>query len=89
MVYGVPQSKAEVAADRVRRDVESLESYFKCAFAKDESITLCKAYRVGTHDSNSTGRQRPVKILLGSVKEKEDVVFGNARLFFHQSYSRA
>ncbi len=69
IIYGVPQSKAEVAADRVRHDMKSLESYFKCALAKDESITLCKAYRVGTHDSNSTDRPRPVKIIRGSVKK--------------------
>ncbi len=31
IVYGVPQSKAEVAADRVRHDMKSLESYFKSA----------------------------------------------------------
>ncbi len=79
--------QAEVAVDRVRHDTESLESYFKCALAKDESIALCKAYRVGTHDS--TDSPRPVKIILGSVEEKEDIVFGNARLFFHQSYGRA
>ncbi len=63
MVYGVPQSKAEVAVDRVRHDTESLESYFKCALAKDESIALCKAYRVGTHDSNSTEMPHPFKII--------------------------
>ncbi len=39
-IYGVPQSKAEVAADRVRYDIKSLESYFKCALAKDESMNL-------------------------------------------------
>ncbi len=31
MVYGISQSKGEVAADEVRHDIESLESYFKCA----------------------------------------------------------
>ncbi len=43
IVYGVPQSKTEVAADRVRHDIKSLESYLKCALAKDKSITPCKA----------------------------------------------
>ncbi len=38
MVYGVTQSKAEVAADRARHDIESLESYFKRALAEGESI---------------------------------------------------
>ncbi len=70
-VYGVPQSKAEVAADRVRHAIESPESYFKCPLAKEESISLCKAYRVRTHDSNSTNRPRPVKIILGSVEEEQ------------------
>ncbi len=37
IVYGVPQSKVEVAADPVRHDIESPESYFKCVLAKDES----------------------------------------------------
>ncbi len=48
-----------------------LNLYLKCALAKDESITLCKAYRVGTHDSNSPDRPRPVKIIRGSVEEKQ------------------
>ncbi len=38
MVYGVPQSKAELAADRARHDIESLESYLKRALAEGESI---------------------------------------------------
>ncbi len=38
MVYGVPQSKAEVAADRARHDIESLESYSERALAEGESI---------------------------------------------------
>ncbi len=71
MVYGV------------RHGIESLESYFKCPLAEDESITLCKAYRERTHYSNSTDRARLVKIILGSVEEKttspqpkKDVIFG-------------
>ncbi len=62
---GAPQPKAEVAADRVIHDKESLESYFTCEPAKAESITLCKANRVGTHNSNS------VKIILSGVEEKQ------------------
>ncbi len=96
IVYGVPQSKAEVAADRVRHDIKSLESYFKCDLAKAESITLYKAYRVGTHDSNSTDRPGPVKIILGSVEEKLLLLNRRKMLylimpdyFFHQSYNRA
>ncbi len=40
IVYGVPQSKAEFLPDRFRHDMASLDSYFKCILAKDESITL-------------------------------------------------
>ncbi len=54
IVYGVSQSKTEVAAHGVRHDKVSLDSYFKSALAKDESITLCKAFRLGTLGSNST-----------------------------------
>ncbi len=68
IVYGVPQStsvnKVEVAADGTRHDIESLEPYFRYVLAKDESIQLCKHSRVGTRDSNSTDRLRPVKIIL-------------------------
>ncbi len=71
IIYGVSQSKAEVAADRARHYIKSLASYFKFALAKDVSITLCKANRVGTHDSNSTDRPRPVKSVLGSVEKKQ------------------
>ncbi len=64
IVYGVSQSKAEVAADRVQHDIELLELYFKRVLAKDESITHCKAYRVGTLHSNSANKPRAVKIIL-------------------------
>ncbi len=43
-----------MAADGVRHDKVSLEAYFKSARAKDESITLCKVFRLGTLGSNST-----------------------------------
>ncbi len=38
-------------------------------------------YRVRTHDSNSTDRPRPVKIILGSVEEKRLLL--NQRKMFH------
>ncbi len=60
-----------MAADRIRHDIKSLEPYFKYVLAKDESIKLCKHSRVGTLDSNSTDRPRPVKIILGSIEEKQ------------------
>ncbi len=63
-----------------------LDSYFKCALANDELILPCKAYRVGTLDSNSPEKPHPVKIELGSVEEKKnstqprkEVTFCNAR----------
>ncbi len=80
--------KRSIMVYGVRHGIRLLELYFKCPLAKDESITLCKSYHVRTHDSNSTDRPRPVKIILGSVEEKQlllnrrKVVFGNARLFF-------
>ncbi len=48
-----------MASDCVRRDIASLESNVLCALVKDGLITLCKAYRVGTLDSNSTEKPRP------------------------------
>ncbi len=65
-VNHVSQPQAEVAVDRVRQNEESIKSYL--AHAKDESITLCKDYRAGTLDSNSTDRPHPVKIIIGSVE---------------------
>ncbi len=53
----------------------------ECVLAKDESITLCKAYRVGTHDSNSTDRPRSVKNIVGSVEEKQFLL--NRRKMLH------
>ncbi len=46
--------QTEVAADSVRHDKASLDSYFKSARAIAESITLCKAFRLGTLGLNST-----------------------------------
>ncbi len=60
-----------MAADRAEHDIASLECYFKCAHANDESVTLCKAYRAGALVSNSIKVPRPAKIPLGSVKEKQ------------------
>ncbi len=51
-----------MAVDRVRHDIASVESYVKCVLAKYESITLCKAYGVGTIDPNSTEKPGPVNI---------------------------
>ncbi len=70
--YCVSESKAEVAADHVRHD--------------KASITFGKAFRVGALDSNSTEMPRPVKIVLGSVEERQLLLNGrkklNAKLFF-------
>ncbi len=57
---------------------------------------LCKAYRVGTHYSNSTDRPRPVKVVLGYVEENQLLLNRRKMLysvmpdyFFHHSCSRA
>ncbi len=60
-----------MAADRIRHDIESLEPYFRYVLVKDETVKLCKYSRVGTLDSNSTDRPRPLKIILSSIEEKQ------------------
>ncbi len=86
IIYGLPQSKAEVAAVCVRHDIASLESYFKCALATNESQTLYTAYRVGTLDSKSPDKPRQVEIILcsttNSTQPKKKTTFGKARLLF-------
>ncbi len=82
-------------ADRVKHDITSLESYFKSSLAKEESITLCNAFRIGTLDLNTTDMSHLVKIVLGSVEEKQLGPKGRKKLdtimlnFFHESYRRA
>ncbi len=59
-----------MATDRVSLDIEPLESYLKRALAKDESITLCKAFHVGNFEKKSTEITRPVKMAFCSVGER-------------------
>ncbi len=74
----------------------ALDSYLKCAFAKDKLMMPCKAYRVGIFDSNSPEKPHPVKIELGSIEEKKILLNRGKKLhsvmpehYLHQNYSRA
>ncbi len=88
-------SYSEVIAERVRHGIASLKSYYKSILVNVESITLCKAFRVGTLDSHSTEMPRPVKSALSSVGGQQFLLNRRKELksimkdyLFHESYGR-
>ncbi len=79
----------------IRHEIASLKSYYKSVLVKFESITLCKAFLVGTLDSNSTEMPSPVKSTLSSVEGQQFLLNRRKELqsimpdyLFHESYGR-
>ncbi len=46
-----------------------LRLYFSKILAEDESVSVCKAYRVGPVDTNGGNRSRPLKVILSNEED--------------------
>ncbi len=46
MVYGIPASDDPSSSAQVEHDISKLRMYFSKILAEDESVSVCKAYRV-------------------------------------------
>ncbi len=65
--------------------------YFSKILAKDESVSVCKAYRVGPVGTNGGNRPRPLKVILSSeqvlkliLSRKRKLVSFAPNIFFSQ-----
>ncbi len=66
MVYDIPASEDPSPSIRVEHDISKLRLYFRKILAEDESVSVCKAYRVGPVVTNGGNRPRPLKVILSS-----------------------
>ncbi len=64
MAYGIPPSDDPSPSTRVEYDIPKLRLYFSKLLAEDESVSMCKAYRVGPMGKNGDRRPRPLKVIL-------------------------
>ncbi len=69
MVYGIPASDDLSPSTRVEHDISKLRMCFSKILAEDESLPVCKAYRVGPVGTYGDNRPRPLKVILSSEQD--------------------
>ncbi len=69
MVYGIPASDDPSPSTQVEHNISKLRMYFSRIFAEDESVSVCKIYRVGPVGNNGDNRPRPLKVILSSEQD--------------------
>ncbi len=69
MVYGIPASIDPYPSIRVEHDISKLRMYISKILTEDESVSVCKAYRVGPVGTNGDNRPRPLKVILSSDQD--------------------
>ncbi len=94
MVYGIPALGDPSPSTRVEHDISKLRRYFSKILAEDESVSVCKAYRVGPVGTNGDIRSRPLKVILSGEQDlklllsrKRKLVSFAPNIFFHRNYS--
>ncbi len=66
MVYGIPHSDDPSPSTRVEYNISKLRLYFSKILAEDESVSVCKAYRVDPMGTNGDSSPRPLNVILSS-----------------------
>ncbi len=69
MVYGNPASNDPSPSTRVEHDISKLRMYFSKVLTEEESVSVCKAYRVGPVGTNGDSRPCPLKVILSSEQD--------------------
>ncbi len=69
MVYGIPASNDPSPSTRVEHDISKLRMYISTILTEDESVSVCKACRVGPVGTNGDNRPRPLKVILSSEQD--------------------
>ncbi len=84
MVYGILASDDPSPSTRVEHDISKLRLYFSKTLAEDESVSVCKAYRVGPVGTNGDNRPRPLKVILSKLllSRKRKLVSFAPNIFF-------
>ncbi len=71
IVYGISPSEDLPPLSRVEHDISKLKRCFSKIFAENESVSVCKAYRVGAMGTNNRSRARLLKVILSSELDLE------------------
>ncbi len=94
MVYGIPPSDDPSPSSRVEYDISKLRLYLSKILAEDESVSVCKAYRVGPVGANGDNRPLPLKVILSSEQDLQSILSRKRKLaslapniFFHRNFS--
>ncbi len=69
MVYGIPPSGDPSTSTRAEYEISKLRLYFSKILAEYESVSECKANRVGPMGTNGDNRHRPLKVILSSDQD--------------------
>ncbi len=80
MVYGIPASDDPSPSTWVEHDISKLRLYFSQILAEDESVSVCKAYRVGPVGTHGGNRPHPLKVILSSEQDLK-LLFSRKRKF--------
>ncbi len=72
IVYGIsPSEDPPPPLSRVEHALAKLKQCFSKILAENESVSVCKAYRVGAMGTNNRSRARLLKVILSSELDLE------------------
>ncbi len=70
-VHGISPSENRSPSNLVEHYISKLGQYFSKIFAENESVVVCKAYRVRSIGTTDDSRPRPLKVILSSKLDLE------------------
>jgi hypothetical protein len=82
VVKGLPESNSDIPKTRLKDDLLLIQSCFSFLLRGDESLEICKAFRLGKYDPSSS--PRPIKIILKEEVQRNVLL---QRKFLLRSYT--